>query len=420
MARTLNKLTEVAVRGARQPGRQSDGGGLYLNISKTGSKSWLFMWTPPADKRREMGLGSYPTITLARARQIAAASRLAVAEGRDPIKERDQAPEPTFGEEADAYIETIKSEWKNAKHAEQWRHALEVRCASIRDKLVSAIATQDVVSVLRQKLTIGPKDKRVTGEFWLLMPETAGRVRNRIERVLNYSKTQGRRTGENPAAWKGHLENILPKRPKLTRGHQPALPYEKVPAFMRDLAAQEGLAARAAEITILTWARSREALHMEWSEIDFDKRVWVVPGTRMKMSKEHTVPLSDRAMDILRDLLGSGTNHRYVFPGQQRKSDDGERPLSSMAMLMLLRRMGYHDITMHGFRSTARDWAGDETPFPREVVEHALAHKVGSDVEAAYRRQTALAKRTKLMKVWASYCYPRTGNVVVLKKEEAA
>lgn len=415
MARSLNKLSEVGVRSAKKTGRHSDGGGLYLNVSASGGKSWVFMWTPPGGKRREMGLGPYPTVTLAKARAMAANYRVDVAEGRDPIAERDQTPEPLFGDAADQYIETIKSEWSNAKHAEQWSHTFKVRCAAIRNVRVSAVGTDHILKVLRQPVTSKYKGEVKSGEFWLIMPETAGRVRNRIERVLDHCRTKGWRTGENPARWKGHLAHLLPKPATLIRGHQPAMPYEDVPAFMAELRAQEGLTARAAEFTILNMSRSNEVLGAEWSEFDLEGQFWTIPKERMKMDKEHTVPLSDRAVEIIQEIKGEGTNHRYVFPGQPRKSDGEERPLSNMAMLMLIRRMGY-EVTIHGFRSSARDWAGDETPFAREIVEHALAHKVGDDSENAYRRLTALKKRRVLMQAWADYCCStRPSNVVPIK-----
>lgn len=409
MARSLNKLSEVGVRAAKQVGRHSDGGGLYLNVSAGGGKSWVFMWTPTGGKRREMGLGAYPTVTLAKARALAANYRVDVAEGRNPIAERDQTPEPNFGEAADQFIETIKSEWTNAKHGEQWEHTAKVRCASIRNVRVSAIGADHVLKVLRQPVKTKYRGVEKNGEFWLLMPETAGRVRNRIERILDFCRTKGWRTGENPARWKGHLAHLLPKPASLIRGHQPAMRYEEVPRFMTKLREQTGLPARAAEFTILNMSRSGEVLGAEWTEFDFDKSLWTVPAERMKMGEKHEVPLSGRSVEILVELKSNSTNHRFVFPGQPRKSDGDERPLSSMAMLMLLRRMGYM-VTMHGFRSSARDWAGDCTPFPREVIEHALAHKAGDSVEVAYRRSTALAKRAELMQAWEAYCYPPVGN----------
>lgn len=412
MVRSLNKLTDVKIRGARQKGRYSDGGGLYFNVSANGGKSWVFIWTPPGGRRREMGLGAYPSISLANARLVAANCRVTVAEGRDPIAERDQTPEPNFGEAADQYVASIKSEWTNAKHAEQWQHTIKVRCSSIRSLRVSAVGAEHVLTVLRQPVSTKYRGVEKRGEFWLLMPETASRVRNRIERILDFCRTKGWRSGENPARWRGHLEHLLPKPASLIRGHQPALPYEQVPSFMSRLREQDSLPARAAEVTILCMSRSNEVLGAEWREFDLAEKTWTIPRERMKMNREHTVPLSPRVVEILEQLRAAGLHSRLVFPGQPRKSSSDERTLSNMAMLMLVRRMGY-DITMHGFRSSARDWAGDETSFPREVVEHALAHKVGDSVEMAYRRRTALARRRELMNAWCNYCCQKEGGNVI-------
>lgn len=414
MARSLNKLSEVGVRSAKKVGRHSDGGGLYLNVSASGGKSWVFMWTPPGRKRREMGLGSYPAVSLAKARAVATNHRVDIVEGRDPIAERDQTPAPTFLEAGRQLIASIKSEWSNAKHEEQWMHTVEVRCAALHNLRVSDVTTDHILKTLRQPVMTKYRGVEKSGEFWLLMPETAGRVRNRIERILDFCRTKGWRAGENPARWKGHLAHLLPKPASLIRGHQPAMAYEDVPAFMAKLREQTGLPARAAELTILTMSRSNEVLGAQWPEFDLVSKIWTVPKERMKMGKEHVVPLSDRAVEILQQLQ-TDRSHRFVFPGQPRKADGQDRPLSNMAMLMLIRRMG-HDITMHGFRSSARDWAGDETSFPREILEHALAHKVGDSVEIAYRRSTALAKRRDLMAAWATYCFPSDcPNVVPIR-----
>jgi integrase len=392
MARTLNKLSDVAVKATKKPGRHSDGGGLYLNVSPTGTKSWLFMWVVDG-KRREMGMGSYPAVSLSKARSKANDCREAVAEGRDPIAEKAKEAEPTFGECADKFIESIKAEWRNDKHEYQWRQTLgDSYCQSLRSKRVSQITTEDVLKVLTP--------------VWTAKSETASRLRGRIERVLEYAKVKGWRSGENPAAWRGNLRNLLPRRQKLQRGHQPAMSYSDVPAFVVRLRASEAMAARALEFTILTAARSGETIGAKWQEIDFDRKVWTVPAERMKGGEIHVVALSSPAVDLLQRLYEVRRGD-FIFAGDPRPGNKQDakpgRPLSNMAMMMLLRRMKFTDITVHGFRSAFRDWAGDETSFPRDVAEAALAHKVGNEVERAYRRSDALEKRRKLMQAWADY-----------------
>lgn len=386
MARTLHKMTDASVKAEKNPGRHSDGGGLYLNVGPTGKKSWLFMWVPRGSKRREMGLGGYPTVKLAQARNRASECRTAIEEGRDPIAEKAKQAEPTFGECADLFISSIKSEWRNEKHQAQWKMTLsDAYCATLRQRQVSAINTEDVLSVLKP--------------VWLDKNETASRLRGRIERVLEFAKVKGWRSGENPAAWRGNLRNLLPKRQKLQRGHQPAMRYQDVPAFVERLRASEAIAARALELLILTVGRSGEVLGAKWSEIDFEQKLWNVPKERMKAGSAHTVPLSAPAISLL-EILHKHRISEYVFPRTK------EKPLSGMAMLMLLRRMKCRDITVHGFRSSFRDWCGDATPFPREVAEAALAHKVGDATERAYRRSSALEKRRELMLAWADYLAP--------------
>jgi integrase len=396
MGRTLNRLSDVSAKAEKRPGRHSDGGGLYLNVSPSGTKSWLFMWVRYG-KRREMGLGGYPVVTLAKARSQAAACRTAVSEGRDPIAERLRKAEPTFGECADQYIASIKSEWRNAKHEYQWNQTLTAHCQPIRTMRVSEIATDDVLKVLTP--------------IWQSTNETASRLRGRIERVLDFAKVKGWRTGENPALWRGHLRNILPKRQKLQRGHLRAMPYEDVPAFVERLRKAEAMAARALEFAILTVARSGEVLGATWQEIDFGRKLWTVPKYRMKTGETHKVPLSDAALAVLKPLHEARVSE-FVFPGLT-----SGRPLSGMAMEMLLRRMKVTNATVHGFRSSFRDWCGDTTNFPREVAEAALAHKVGDEVERAYRRSDALEKRSRLMQAWADYCSSvKADNVVRLTR----
>ena len=383
MARGLHKLTDASARSRLKPGRHSDGGGLYLNVTPAGTRSWVFMWTPAGGKRKEMGLGAYPLVTLAKARAKAVECRSAVSEGRDPLDEKKRDAEPTFGECADRYIASIKAQWRNAKHEYQWNQTLTTYCAAIRPKRVSLITTEDVLAVLNP--------------IWFTKSETASRTRGRIERVLDFAKSKGWRSGENPAAWRGHLRNILPKRQKLTRGHLAAMPYESLPTFVDRLRRAQAMAARALEFTILTAGRSGEILGARWPEIDLDKRLWHVPKDRMKAGVAHTVPLSAQAVALVKRLHEARTGG-FVFPGEKK-----DKPLSGMAMEMLLRRMKVTDATVHGFRSSFRDWCGDKTNFSRELAEAALAHKVGDDTERAYRRSDALEKRRRLMQAWADY-----------------
>lgn len=404
-ARTLNKLTATGSKALKTAGRHSDGGGLYLNVSASGSKSWLFMWTPKGAKNRhELGLGGYPAVSLEKARAIAAGYRVDVAEGRNPKVERDRTPEPLFEDAAEQFIASQESEWRNEKHVWQWRQTMKAHCKPINKKRPSQITTDDVLSCLKP--------------IWTRMPETAARVRGRIERVLNFCKVKGWRPLDsvNPAAWSGHLENLLSKRGKLSRGHQAAMPYEQLPDFMARLRARETLSARALEMTILTGSRTGELIGMQWSELDMARCLWTVPAERMKPGKDHVVPLVPRALEILESLKETRSGELYVFRSPvRRKPDAPERPISNMAMLRLLKSMlaEGENATVHGFRSSFRDWAGDMTNFPREIAEAALAHSVGNDVEKAYRRSSALLKRTKLMQAWASYvAKPQSGNVL--------
>jgi integrase len=384
MARSFNKLSDTYLRsGTLKVGRHSDGGGLYLNVSPSGTKSWLFMWVV-AGKRREMGLGPYPAISLAKARNRASTCRTQLEDGLDPIAERDREAEPTFGKCADLFLESMEASWRNDKHRAQWRMTLDIYCEPIRGKRVSSIDTEDVLKVLKP--------------LWSTKPETASRLRGRIERVLDFAAARGWRNSENPARWRGHLKSVLPARVVLSRGHHAAMPYDDVPAFVAKLRNAAAMAARALEFLILTAARSGEALGATWAEIDLGARAWTIPALRMKAAREHRVPLSDRAVAILTQLAEARVSE-FVFPGQKPG-----RPLSATAMEMLLRRMKADQYTVHGFRSAFRDWAGDETQFQREVAEAALAHRVGDATERAYRRADALEKRRELMKAWERFC----------------
>jgi integrase len=352
-----------------------------------------------AGKQREMGLGSASRAgtSLARARDLAAEARIALAAGLDPLEVRKAARHaerilPTFGECADAFIETHRSSWRNDKHIAQWTMTLSTYCAPIRAMPIDKIETEAVLKVLQP--------------IWERLPETAKRLRGRIEKVLDAATVRCFRTGENPARWRGHLQNLLAKPKGLTRGHHAALPYEQLPEFMAQLRARYSLAARALEFAILTACRSGEVRSARWGEIDLAKATWVIPAGRMKAGKEHRVPLSDRAVALLAVLQETRTSD-FIFPGNGLN-----RPLSGMAMAMLLRRIKVDSITVHGFRSTFRDWASETTAFPHEVCEQALAHSIGNKTEAAYRRGDLFEKRRKLMETWAIYCEPKPSNVV--------
>ena len=412
MPRELAKLSATAVTKATKPGRLSDGGGLYLNVTPSGAKSWVFMWKE-GRKRWEMGLGAFPDVSLKAARDKAAKYRTAVAEGRNPIDERKKAKQTTFGACAEAFIKSMEGEWRNPKHRYQWRQTLGCEdasvkrkvsyCATLRDKPVADITTEDVLAVIEP--------------IWQAKNETASRLRGRIEQVLDYARVNKWREGENPARWKGHLEYRLSARKKLTaRGHLAAMPYRDVPAFMATLRQREAMAARALELLILTAARTSEVLKAEWSEFDLEAGLWTVPASRMKGGEEHTVPLSNAALRLLQPLHENRLSN-YVFPGNDSPRAKNKACLSQMAMEMLLRRMGVENATVHGFRSSFRDWCGDETDFPREIAEAALAHKIKSDVERAYRRSKALEKRRVLMEAWAAFCdrAAPASNVVPLR-----
>ena len=369
-----------------------------MAVAPTGAKKWVlrFLWQ---GKAREMGLGSYPEVSLAEAREKAIAGRRLARSGADPIAERRKDRGiPTFGELADEIAGQLAEGFRNEKHRAQWKMTLTVYAGPLRAKPVDKIETTDVLAVLRP--------------IWQEKPETASRLRGRIERVLNAAKAKGLRSGENPAAWRGHLENLLPKRQKLTRGHHAAMPYADVPAFVARLREREAVAALALEFSILTAARSGEVLGARWSEVDLDARVWTIPAKRMKAGREHRVPLSESALAVL-EKFGEARVSEFIFPGQ-----GAGRPLSEMALRRMLGLVA-DVVTVHGFRSSFRDWAGNETHFPRELAEAALAHVVGDKAEQAYRRSDALEKRRALMEAWAQWCEPREAadNVTPLRRK---
>jgi integrase len=378
-----------------KPGKYSDGGNLYLVVTATGSRKWLLRFTH-GGRPKEMGLGSADDVPLADARQKADAARREIGMGLNPIEERKRGGEiPTFGKMADDVRDSLSAGFRNNKHIAQWAMTLATYAAPLRAKPVDALTTDDVLAVLKP--------------IWLEKAETASRLRGRIEKVLDAAKAKGHRDGENPARWRGHLDHLLPRPSKLTRGHHAAMPYEDVPAFIARLRERQATAALALEFAILTAARTGEVIGAQWSEIDLDKKLWTVPAARMKAAREQRVPLSPRAVSILEGLATAKAGE-HIFAGQQ-----ADKPLSSMAMEMMLRRMKIQDATVHGFRSSFRDWAGNESSFPREIIEAALAHVIGDKAEQAYRRGDALEKRRKLMEAWGAYCEPSaTGKVVAL------
>ncbi len=392
MAKTTNRLTAVGIKNLKEKGLYADGGGLYLRITDSGTKGWIFRFARDG-RTRDMGLGAYADISLAAAREIAEQCRKLLKQGADPIETRKKtsialngsANSVVFRDAVERYISAHESSWKNAKHRQQWRNTLATYAIPIiGDTDVAEIATEDVLRVLEP--------------IWRTKPETAVRVRGRIENVLDWCRARKLRDGANPALWRGHLKHLLPARKKKgTVRHHPAMPWQELPAFMAALRMNSAMSARALEFTILTAARTSEAILATPSEFNLTEGVWHVPATRMKASLDHRVPLSERARTVIAGLPQiEGT--AYVFPSARRG-----RPLSNMAMLELLRGLR-PGLTVHGFRSTFRDWAAEETEFPSEVVEMALAHTIENDVESAYRRGDLLPKRRALMEAWAAYC----------------
>jgi integrase len=387
MAGGKQKLTARAAA-TTKPGRYGDGGGLYLIVSPSGARKWIFRFTY-AGRVTETGLGSSQAVSLAEARDKAHEARRVLKMGKNPIETKRQAALaeagiPTFASVADALVTAKESEWRNEKHRAQWRVALTKLAAPLRSLPVDEIDTATVLAVLKP--------------LWQAKPETASRLRGRIEAVLNAAKAQGYRSGENPAAWRGHLAHLLPKRAKFARRHHAAMDYREVPAFVVRLRMCDAVAAMALEFCILTATRSGEVYGARWSEIDTAARVWIVPAARMKAGREHRIPLSVRAFGILERMSDAKTCD-YVFP-----SPRGRRPLSHVAMAKVMERLQIVGQTVHGFRSAFRDWAGNETHFPREIAEAALAHVIGDKAEQAYRRGDALEKRRALMETWAAFC----------------
>lgn len=401
MARGIHRLTTRGVAALVKPGRHSDGGNLYLQISPSGTRQWTFFFQYNG-RQREMGLGSAEAgnVTLADAREKAVEARRQIAQGIDPIEARKGVLANTkiagvkFGKFADDYVKSHQSEWSNTKHAAQWNMTMgDAYCSSIRNKPIATIQTDDILAVLEP--------------VWQKVPETARRVRMRLEKILDAARVRGYRSGENPARWKGHLDHLLPKHGKGSRKHHAAMGCADVPNFLRELEAREGTAALAFRFLVLTACRTSEVLNARWEEIDLKNSIWTIPAERMKSRRQHRVPLSKGALTILE--AANGKHGELVFPAP---SDIG--PLSNMALLMLLRRMDLTGVTPHGMRSSFRDWAAECTTFSSEVCEMALAHVVENATEAAYRRGELMDKRRKLMEAWAAFCESRPRSNIVL------
>ena len=408
MKRVIGRLTALKVKKAREPGMYPDGGGLYVRVTREGTKQWVLRYM--LNRRpRWMGLGPVALYGLHEAREKAQQARRLRHEGVDPIDARrakrarqrlEEAKSVTFKQCAEAYINAHRAGWRNDKHAGQWSATLSTYAyPQIGALPVQAIDTALVLKVLEP--------------IWTTKPETAGRLRGRLENVLDFAKARGYREGENPARWRGHLDKLLPALSNVRQvEHHAALSYTELPDFLTRLREQEGTSARALEVAILTTARTGEILGARWSEIDLIERTWTIPADRMKARREHRVPLSARALVILAEMQAARDNasgEAFLFPGGKPG-----QPLSNMAFLMLLRRMGRAGLTAHGFRATFKTWASERTSFQNEIVEAALAHTIAGKVEQAYRRGDLFEKRRKLMDAWANFCeQPKSAGKVI-------
>ncbi len=413
MTRQTKRLSARAVSALNKPGRHADGDGLYLLIDKGGAKRWVFLfrWKPAGakgpGKLREMGLGGLSSVSLADARERAGEARRLLANGRNPIDVRRDAEvagqsATTFGAFSDALIEDLQHGARSRTFKAEWSKTIATHAAALRDLPVDAIRTADVLAVLTP--------------IWQTRNETASRLRGRIERVLDAARAKGLRSRENPARWRGHLDKLLPRRQKLAKGHYAALPYADVPAFVSGLRKLNGSVPLALEFIILNASRAGEVFGAKWSEIDRQSKIWTIPAARTKAGQEHRVPLSARALEIL-DTVEPLRTGEHIFPGKGRG-----RPLSPGSLRALLTRMNMRATTVHGFRSSFRDWCGECTAFPREVAEAALAHVVGNVVERSYRRGDALEKRRKLMEAWTGFlaAAQAKGTVVPLTTQRAS
>lgn len=384
-------LTAATIKTLNEPGRYADRDGLYLQVTKKGSRSWIYRYQING-KRREMGLGALKEVSLKDARELAGDARKLQRRGIDPKAQRDRQQatqgDPgawTFDKCATAYIKAHAPGWKNEKHEDQWRNTLETYVKPVFGHLpVDQVDTSLVMQVLQP--------------IWNTKTETASRLRGRIERIISWAIVQGYRSGPNPALWRGHLSMLLPQRAKVQKvTHHAALPYSEIGEFMPIIRGQKGLSARAIEFTIMTAARTGEVIGAEWIEVDLVSRIWTIPGERTKSGRDHRVPLSDQAVALL-EALEERRWSDFIFPSRQHG-----KHLSNMAMLTLLKRLGRNDITVHGFRSTFRDWAAECTNYPRELAESALAHILSDKTEAAYQRGDLLEKRRIMMQEWADF-----------------
>lgn len=393
MARQINRLNWKKVAGLKEPGLHADGQGLYLRIDETGSRRWVFIFQH-AGRRREMGLGSAESQKLAEVRQKADEVRGQVKAGLDPIAVRRKAMEPAadtrFSAVAASLMDDLEQGWRSKKQRGQWEASLKQHAPRLWDADVKAVDTEMVLTALRP--------------IWTKKPETASRVRSRIERVLSAAKARGLREGENPAIWRGHLDQLLTKA-RRQKGHHAAMAYADVPAFVTRLRERTSISARALEFAIFTAARSGEVRGATWGEIKGD--AWTIPAERMKAEKEHVVTLNEGARRVL-DSIPADIRQGLIFPGLKG-------PLTDMALAMVMRKMGVADATPHGFRSAFKDWAMDCTSFADEISEEALAHNVGSAVRRAYRRGSAMEKRRALLAAWSDHCTGASGRVIQLK-----
>jgi integrase len=411
MARGIYRLSAAKVRTAK-PGLHADGGNLYLRRGEDGTSNWIFRFAVRG-RSRDMGLGSTITVSLNEARDAALACRKLLRQGIDPIEHRraqraaqtiERARQMTFDQCAEAFIASHRSGWRGARVAALWTTTLKEYASPVLGPL--PVAAIDVALVMK-----------VLQPVWTTKPETAGRLRGRIERILSWAKVRGYREGENPARWRGHLDHLLPARSKVRKvEHRPALPYAEIASFMAELRERDGISPRAIEFLILTAARTNEVLGATVDEFDLEAGVWTVPAARMKSDRAHRVPLSAPAIAIVKQMMAVREGE-YLFPGGRHG-----RPLSATALLeMLQRRIGRTDLTVHGFRATFKTWATERSNFQREVVEAALAHAAGDALEAAYMRGDIFEKRRRLMSGWAAFCMrpPIAASVVPLRSPEA-